>query len=100
VEVLGPGPGPGWGPGSPADVRRKIERRLFAFGATKAARTYSRPKKLDGLLEEFQAEFGDPLAGMDQKAETSPESKPGVWRRVARRSHAKPRGLSRLLSAT
>jgi len=57
AEVLGPGPG------SPADVRRKIERRLFAFGATKAARTYPRPMRLDGLLDEFQAAFGNILAG-------------------------------------
>jgi hypothetical protein len=43
--------------GKPADVRRKIERRLFTFGATKAARTYPRSPKADGLLEEFQAAF-------------------------------------------
>jgi len=70
VEVLGPGPG------SPADVRRKIERRLFAFGATKATRTYPRPTKLDGLLEEFQATIGDIMAELGQKAPTSPEPIP------------------------
>jgi len=52
MEVLGPELG------KPADVRRRIERRLFIFGATKAARTYRRPVKADGLLEEFQATFG------------------------------------------
>jgi hypothetical protein len=52
MEVLGPQLG------NPADVRRKIERRLFAFGATKAARMYPQPQKADGLLEEFIAAFG------------------------------------------
>ena len=70
VEVLGSGLG------GPADARRKIERRLFAFGATKAARTYPRPTKLDGLLDEFQATVGDILAGAGQNAATSPEPKP------------------------
>jgi len=70
VEVLGPGPG------SPGDVRRKIERRLFAFGATKAARTYPRPTKLDGLLDDFQATVGEILAGAVQNAATSPEPAP------------------------
>jgi len=73
VEVLGTGSGPGWGPGSPAEVRRKIERRLFAFGATKAARTYRRPTTEGGPLEEFQSQFGDLLAEMDQKIAASPE---------------------------
>ena len=72
VEVLGTGSG-GWGPGSPAEVRRKIERRLFAFGATKAARTYRRPRTQGGPLEEFHAQFGDLLAEMDQKIAASPE---------------------------
>jgi hypothetical protein len=62
--------------GKPADVRHKIERRLFAFGATKATRTYPRPLKVDGLLEEFQATFGDILAGIRRKAATGPEPKP------------------------
>ncbi|MGO9271496.1 MAG: hypothetical protein ACLQOO_14755 [Terriglobia bacterium] len=70
VEVLGPGPG------SPADVRRKIERRLFAFGATKAARTYPRPAKLDDMLEEFQAAIGDILSGMDREVASGPEPIP------------------------
>ncbi|MGO9271257.1 MAG: hypothetical protein ACLQOO_13540 [Terriglobia bacterium] len=67
VEVLGAGPG------SPGDVRRKIERRLFAFGATKAARTYPRPTKLDCLADDFQATVGEILAGAVQNAATSPE---------------------------
>ena len=58
MEVLGPELG------KPADVRRKIERRLFAFGATKAARTYPQPLKADNLMEEFQASFGHILAGL------------------------------------
>jgi len=62
--------------GNPADVRRKIERRLFAFGATKATRTYPRPLKVDGLLDEFQAAFGDILAGISRKAATGPEPMP------------------------
>jgi len=73
VEVLGTGSGPGWGPGSPAEVRRKIERRLFAFGATKAVRTYRLPTTQSGPLEEFHAQFGDLLAEMDQKIAASPE---------------------------
>jgi len=52
MEVLGPELG------KPADVRRKIERRLVAFGATKATRTYPRLIKADGLLEQLQAAFG------------------------------------------
>jgi hypothetical protein len=59
--------------GNPADVRRKIERRLFVFGATKATRTYPRPLKVDGLLEEFQAAFGDMLAGIGQEAANTRE---------------------------
>ncbi len=69
-EVLGPGLG------GPGDARRKIERRLFAFGATKAARTYPRPTKLDGLLDEFQESIADILAGAGQNAAASPEPKP------------------------
>jgi len=53
MEVLGPELG------KPADVRRKIERRLSTFGATKAARAYPRPLKVDGrLMDQFQAVFG------------------------------------------
>jgi len=74
VEVLGWRSG--GGPGSPADVRRKIERRLFAFGATKAARTYPRPTKIDGMLEEIQTAVGDILAGLDPDAVTRPEPIP------------------------
>ena len=55
-----------------------IERRLFALGATKATRTYPRPTKVDGLLDEFQATVGDILAGAGQNAATSPEPKPGA----------------------
>jgi hypothetical protein len=61
--------------GNPADVRRKIERRLFAFGATKATRRYPRPLKVDGLLQEFQEAFGNILTGIGQKVATGPESK-------------------------
>ena len=69
-EVLGPGLG------GPGDARRKIERRLFAFGATKATRSYPRPMKLDGVLDELQATVGDILAGAGQNAAASPEPKP------------------------
>jgi len=63
----------GSGLGGPADARRKIERRLFAFGATKATRTYPRAMKLDSLLDEFQAECADILAGAGQNAAVNPE---------------------------
>ncbi len=63
MEVLGPELG------KPADVRRKIERRLFTFGATKAARTYPRMPKADSLLEEFQAAFGDISAGKGERVQ-------------------------------
>ncbi len=66
MEVLGPGLG------GPGDTRRTMERRLFAFGATKATRTYPRPTKVDGLLDEFQATVREILAGASQNAATSP----------------------------
>lgn len=73
-EVLGPRLG------GPADARRKIERRLFAFGATKATRTYPRPMKVDSLLDEFQAEFADILAGATPERSSQPPSRPGPTR--------------------
>ena len=78
-------------------ARRKIERRLFAFGATKAARTYPRPTKLDGLLDEYGATVGDILAAAGQEAAIEP--KPGVGRRVRRpkQSQFKAIGLKPLV---
>jgi len=57
VEVLGQGLE------GPSDARRRIERRLFAFGATKTARRYPRPTKRDRLLDKFEASIDDLLAG-------------------------------------
>ncbi len=78
--------------GGPADVRRKIERRLSVFGATKATRTYARPPKGDGLLEQFQAVFGDLLGGLglgaDADAEPKAGSGEGVGPNEANRSQA------------
>lgn len=89
AEVLGPRPG------GPAEVRRKIERRLLAFGATKASRTYPRTTKLDGLIDEFQATVGEILAGAGLDLAISQEPKPGSGegQEGPKQSQAKPRGL-------
>jgi len=60
-----------------ADVRRRIERRLFAFGATKATRVYPRPPKVDDVLERLQATLSDILVGTSRKAGVTPAPKPG-----------------------
>ncbi len=48
--------------GGPADTRRKIERRLFAFGATKFIRRYPKPPKAETAKDQFQAAMVDILA--------------------------------------
>jgi len=52
----------GWDVGGPDDARRKIERRLFAFGATKAARSYPKPRKAGTPRDQFMAAMADLLA--------------------------------------
>ena len=57
----------GQGPGRVAvvhggDTRRKIERRLFAFGATKFTRRYPKRQKAETARDQFQAAMGDILA--------------------------------------
>ncbi|MGO9273341.1 MAG: hypothetical protein ACLQOO_24410 [Terriglobia bacterium] len=57
----------GWGPGLVAvvhggDARRKMERRLFAFGATKAIRRYPKSRKVETARDQFQAGMADILA--------------------------------------
>ncbi|MGO9269193.1 MAG: hypothetical protein ACLQOO_02860 [Terriglobia bacterium] len=112
VEVLGQGlEGPG-------DARRKIERRLFAFGATKTARRYPRPTKRDRLLDKFEASIDDLLAGSagpGQNSATSREpapnrpevvpepalncgQEPGKGLEGQNKAKAEPQGLSSLLS--
>jgi len=46
----------------PADTRRRIERRLFAFGATKFTRRYPKRQKAETAKDEFQAAMADTLA--------------------------------------
>ncbi len=50
--------------GSPAEVRGRIESRLFIFGAKPGKRTYPRQSSRERLLEEFQETFGEILAGI------------------------------------
>ncbi|MGO9269524.1 MAG: hypothetical protein ACLQOO_04580 [Terriglobia bacterium] len=52
----------GWGLGGPADARRRIERRLFAFGATKFTRRYPKRQKVETAKDQFQAAMVDILA--------------------------------------
>jgi len=52
----------GRGLGGPADTRRRIERRLFAFGATKFTRRYPKRQKAETARDQFQAAMGDILA--------------------------------------
>src|SRR5271166_4489415 len=52
----------GCGLGGPADARRKIERRLFAFGATKFIRRYPKRQKVETARDQFQAAMADILA--------------------------------------
>jgi hypothetical protein len=49
--------------GSPAEVRRRIESRLFIFGARPGRRKYPRESRSERLLAEFEAAFGSILAG-------------------------------------
>jgi hypothetical protein len=73
IEVLG------WGVVGPADARRKIERRLFAFGATKAIRRYPKPRKVETTRDQFQAAMADILARV---------SDPNKGAKAAVKSHA------------
>jgi len=52
----------GRGLGGPADTRRKIERRLFAFGARKFTRRYPKPGRVETARDQFQGAMADILA--------------------------------------
>ena len=52
----------GRGLAGPADTRCKIERRLFAFGATKFTRRYPKRQKAETARDEFQTAMADVLA--------------------------------------
>ena len=52
----------GRGLAGPADARRKLERRLFAFGATKFTRRYPKRQKVETARDQFQAAMADILA--------------------------------------
>jgi len=52
----------GCGLGGPADARRNIERRLFAFGATKFTRRYPKLRKVETPRDQFQRAMADILA--------------------------------------
>jgi len=52
----------GRGLGGPAEARRRIERRLFAFGATKFTRRYPKSRKAGKARDQFQAAMVDILA--------------------------------------
>ncbi|MGO9273229.1 MAG: hypothetical protein ACLQOO_23835 [Terriglobia bacterium] len=52
----------GRGLAGPADTRCMIERRLFAFGATKFTRRYPKRQKVETARDQFQAVMGDILA--------------------------------------
>ncbi len=49
--------------GSPAEVRRRIELRLFIFGARPGRRSYPRESRPERLLAEFEEAFGQIVAG-------------------------------------
>jgi len=59
VAVLGP-------VGGPADVRRKIEARLFIFGAKPGQRKYPRQTRREPTFKEFLDAVGPMLAGQMQ----------------------------------
>ena len=58
--------------GSPADVRGRIESRLFIFGAKPGKRMYPRQSSRERLLEEFQETF---LAGASSRPAGEPEER-------------------------
>jgi hypothetical protein len=64
--------------GGPADVRRKIEARLFLFGAKPGKRRYPRGTRRQPTFEEFMEAVGPILGG-----EMEPQSAGGMARRAA-----------------
>ncbi len=61
--------------GSPAEVRRRIELRLFIFGASRGRRKYARVSAREQLLKELEEAFGRILAGEAPGPAESPEEK-------------------------
>ena len=61
----------GRGLAGPADARRKIERRLFAFGATKFTRRYPKRQKAETARDQFQAAMADILARVSDPNEVA-----------------------------
>ncbi len=55
----------------PADTRRRIERRLFAFGATKFTRRYPKPRELETTRDQFQGAMADILARVSDPNEVA-----------------------------
>jgi hypothetical protein len=90
AEVLGPGLG------SPAEVRREIERRLFAFRATKAARTYPRPNEMGrpagGTGGRSRRHSGWNGPESRNQPPTDPAGRDCRTTRKPKRSQVKPRG--------
>ncbi len=69
VSVLGRPLGP------PAEVRRRIELRLFIFGASPGRRKYPRVSTREQLLKELEEAFGRILAGEAPGPAERPEQK-------------------------
>ncbi len=70
--------GAGTGPGWTRRHGRRIERRLFPFGATKFTRRYPKRQKAETAKDQFQAAMGDILARVsdpDSVAEAAAELK-------------------------
>ena len=61
--------------GPPAQIRGRIESRLFVFGAKPGQRSYPRSSRRERLLEEFQETFGPIATGRGPRAAERPEPK-------------------------
>ena len=61
--------------GSPADVRSRIESRLFIFGAKPGRRKYPRQSSRERLLEEFRETFGQVLPGAAPRPAGEPQER-------------------------